>query len=224
MPTYRPNRGGRGVGLLIAFIGALFLLDQLNILRFGTILSTWWPGILLLLGVLRLRESRRLTGVVLLAIGTVFLLANLDVLSWNAIGRLWPVLLILAGLGIAFGRTPFGASAVQEVGADEFDVRAVFSGVERRITSQNLRAGAIEVLFGGAEIDLHGAKPAEDCRIRISATFGGVDLRVPEAWRLNITGTPIFGGIDDRTRQSDAEGPLVTIGCSAILGGIEIRN
>ena len=224
MPRYRSYRGDQRVGLLIVAIGALFLLDQFDILHFGSIIGTWWPIILVLIGLIRYREGQRLAGLVLLTLGGVFLLANLDILLWHDIARLWPLLLIIVGLSMAFGGGRSWAKSIQEVNDDQFEVRTVFGGSERRITSQNLRAGAIETLFGGAEIDLRDAKPAEDCRIRISVTFGGVEVRVPEDWRIVITGTPILGGISDQTRQTGGEGPVVRFGCSALFGGIEIRN
>ena len=218
------TRGGRGIGLLMALIGALFLLDQFNVLNFSSIISTWWPAILLLIGVIKYAGGDRTSGLVLLTLGGVFLLATLDIIPWSAIGRMWPVLLILLGLFIAFGQRRFFSSISGEITDDQFEVRAIFGGNERRISSQNLKGGSIEALFGGAEVDLRDAKAAPDCQLRISVAFGGAEVRVPADWQLIITGTPILGGIEDRTRQAGSEGPVVRISCSAVLGGIEIRN
>lgn len=44
----------------------------------------------------------RLGGVFLVLLGTYFLLTTLGVLSWGLIGNLWPVVLIVVGLGILF--------------------------------------------------------------------------------------------------------------------------
>ena len=56
------------------------------------------------------RDTRRggLIGpVILIGLGSVFLLINLGVLSWSVwtvIFRLWPVLLVAAGLDLLLGR------------------------------------------------------------------------------------------------------------------------
>lgn len=36
-------------------------------------------------------------GIVLIAIGVIFLLHNMDIPIWNALARLWPIILIIWG-------------------------------------------------------------------------------------------------------------------------------
>ncbi|MEE9465805.1 MAG: DUF5668 domain-containing protein [Candidatus Neomarinimicrobiota bacterium] len=223
MRTNHINRGGRGIGLIIVLIGALLLLDQWNIFHFGSIISTFWPLIVLLIGMVKYREGDRKSAFILLGMGAVFLLATLGILEWRSIGRLWPVFIILVGLSIAYGGRNMFYHSCREIGEDEFDINVVFGGSERRITNQNLTGGEVAAFFGGAEVDLREASPADDCRIRISAIFGGVELRIPTDWQIVLTGTPILGGIEDKTRQ-EADGPVVRISCNVVLGGIEIRN
>jgi hypothetical protein len=47
------------------------------------------------------RESNLTTGVVLIAVGALFLLHNLE---WLNLGRYWPLLLIVAGVGLLLKR------------------------------------------------------------------------------------------------------------------------
>jgi len=217
------NRSGQSIGLIIVLIGVLFLLDQWNIFHFGTIISIFWPLIVLFIGIVKYREGDRKSAYIFMAVGAVFMLANLGILEWNSIGRLWPLLIILAGLSIAYGGRNILSPSSREIGEDEFDIKVVFAGSERRITNQNLTGGEITAFFGGAEVDLRDAGAATDCHIRISAMFGGVELHVPTSWQIVITGTPILGGIGDKTRQ-EADGPEVRISCNVVFGGIEIRN
>ncbi len=79
------------------------------------------------------------------------------------------------------------------------------------------------VMFGGAEIDLSRSTPAPECEIRIVTIFGGTEIRVPSDWQIVVTGTPILGALEDRTKP-DASGPTVRIHASVIFGGVEIRN
>ncbi len=217
------TRGSRGIGLLIASIGILFLLDQFQIIRIGSIMRTWWPLILVVIGATKLNAGERSAGLVMLLVGGAFLLANLDFIAWGNIFSLWPVLLILIGLSIAFDYRPrFGMSG-RELTEDDFSIKAFFGGAERRITSQQLRGGEVVCLFGGVELDLRDASPAAECDIRLSVVFGGIEARIPTGWQIIVTGTPILGGLDDQTRQ-DGKGPVVSIHCSVMFGGIELRN
>ena len=61
-------------------------------------------------------------------------------------------------------------------------------------------------LFGGVELDMRHAKiSTEGCKIHATALFGGVEIIVPDDWNVIITGTPIFGGIENKSRRSNAK-------------------
>ena len=83
---------------------------------------------------------------------------------------------------------------------------AVFGGIERRVTSQDFQGG------------------------HINAIFGGVEIRVPETWQVAFRGTPIFGGIADKTRvgrttdPSDRRRKVLVLTGTVIFGGVEIKN
>ena len=62
-----------------------------------------------------------------------------------------------------------------------------------------------------------------------TAIFGGVELRIPVGWQIAFRGAPIFGGIEDKTRNARVDDPacppktLVITG-AVIFGGLEIKN
>jgi len=108
---------------------------------------------------------------------------------------------------------------------------AVFGGIERRVTSQDFQGGHINAIFGGVEIDLTDANmQAEEATLEINAIFGGVEIRVPETWQVAFRGTPIFGGIADKTRvgrttdPSDRRRKVLVLTGTVIFGGVEIKN
>lgn len=60
-------------------------------------------------------QSGGLGGLILIFIGVVFLLNNFGVLSWeiwNTLWRFWPVILILGGLEILFGKSKLASLIV----------------------------------------------------------------------------------------------------------------
>jgi predicted membrane protein len=224
MTVQNNPRSGRTVGLIIAFIGFLFLLDHFGFLGIGSIIGTWWPLILLLVGYRRYRDGSTTESYILLGLGALFLLANLDIIHWGSILGLWPIILIIVGLSIAFGKTSYLTKSSSEMDTDAISINAVCAGSTRHITSQSFKGGDVTAFCGGVELDLRGAKPADDCQLNVSAIMGAVEIRVPQDWRIVLTGTPILGGIEDKTAHTNADGPMVRINCSTIMGGIEIRD
>jgi predicted membrane protein len=105
----------------------------------------------------------------------------------------------------------------------------VFGGINRRIDSQDFEGGHLSSVFGGIEIDLRKANTKkEEIVIEANGVFGGIDLIVPETWKVTVRGSGIFGGFEDRTHPSpaaaDEKRPHLVIVGSAVFGGVTVRN
>jgi predicted membrane protein len=94
------------------------------------------------------------------------------------------------------------------------------------VTSREFKGGDVSNVLGGVEIDLLEARLAPgDWLLTVSTVLGGVDIRVPRDWRIEVQPTTMLGGVDDHTRQNpDAAGGKLVIRVSALLGGVEIKN
>ena len=83
-------------------------------------------------------------------------------------------------------------------------------------------------MFGGGDYNLQHAKiPSGSAYLELTATFGGIEVRVPDNWKLEISGTPVLGAMENKTRQITSENeaqPVLRIKYTAIFGGIEIKN
>ena len=73
----------------------------------------------------------------------------------------------------------------------------------------------------------------DEIEIDVFAMMGGMELRIPKHWRLNVQATPFMGGVEDRTFYSQSEnsdqvmshtGKRLTIKGTIIMGGLEVRN
>jgi len=217
------------VGIILIIIGALFLLDTFTNWDFGNLISNWWPAILVIIGLVKLQGQDRGAGLIFIIVGIVFLLATNDyIISWGDIWKLWPLILIFIGLSLVFkGRhTNWNFSKDSVVDSDFIQSNAVFGGTEHTITSQNFKGGETMALFGGVELDLRDAKISTDgCKIHATALFGGVEITVPKEWNVIVTGTPIFGGIEDKSRGTSSGDPTkeVHLHCTVVFGGVEIK-
>ena len=226
--TNSRNNQSNWVGITLIIVGFLFILDTFNIMEFGGIISDWWPAIFIIIGLIKLQGQDRVAGLIFILIGALLLLTIHDIVEWNSIWRLWPLILIFIGLSMIFkGRhTNWKLSNEKTTGDDYIHSNAVFGGSEHTVTSQNFRGGETMALFGGVELDMRQAKISDDgCKIHATALFGGVEIIVPDDWNVIITGTPIFGGIDSKSRRkSDASSSKdVYIHCTVAFGGVEIK-
>ena len=227
MTNYKNNQSS-WVGITLIIIGFFFILDTFNIMEFGGIISDWWPAIFLIIGLIKLQGQDKGAGLIFVLIGALLLLTIHDIVEWNSIWRLWPLILIFIGLSMIFKgrRNKWKLTNEKTTGDDYIHSNAVFGGAEHAITSQNFRGGETMALFGGVELDMRQAQiSADGCKIHATALFGGVEIIVPDDWNVIITGTPIFGGIDSKSRRrSDAKsGKDIYIHCTVAFGGVEIK-
>ena len=108
------------------------------------------------------------------------------------------------------------------------NILAVFNGAEHTVESEAFTGGELTAIFGGVEVDMREATPAEQpIVINAFALFGGVEMKVPAEWRVRRDVIGIFGGTDDSRKQkpdsSDGQTDLVVTGF-ALFGGIDIAN
>jgi len=230
----RGRYSGLVPGAVILAIGAIFLLDNMGIVRAGQFFQ-FWPLILIFAGIVKLLDPcRRAWGAMLLVIGILLQLNQLGYghFSW---GEMWPMVLIAAG-GFAMWSAFQARKVTDGLTTNPSDPRttlnesAIFGGVQKRLNAKEFRGGQLQSLFGGIEIDLRDADIAEnEAVLYANAIFGGIELRVPESWYVAARGQGIFGGFTDSTRFTGLGDPdrpkktLVVMG-TAIFGGVEIRN
>ena len=236
----RHHKGSSALfGVVLTLIGVALLLDNLGFLEFRDIWR-FWPLVLVAMGVGRLISARRpsgwIWGGIFVLAGGLLLARNFNLLSFHIDGRLvGPLLLIGFGLMMlvrALERSHYkegdaycAANTISDTTLSEY---AVFTGTKRRVQSQ-FEGGDLFAMFGGIDIDMRDATmSAPQANLDIQAMFGGVELRVPESWIVDLRGMALFGGYDDKTVPPRIEEgkvpPRLIITGHAVFGGISIRN
>jgi hypothetical protein len=242
------------IGLLVIALGVLFTLDNLGMVGAGDVLR-WWPSLLLIYGLSRLTgfccRQGTVIGTIFTIAGALLLLREARLLPidpWD----FWPVVLIVIGavmvtraLQRVSGRDEFPASGAGvgpggdpvagapasggTVAGDhspEFHTFALWSGVEHKILSQQLRRGDVAAIRGGQTLDLRGARLAGGTAIiDLVVLMGGVDLYVPPAWKVSVEAVTLLGGFEDATRApaGEASGHLILRGV-VLMGGVDVKN
>jgi len=89
-------------GVILIVLGVLFLADKFFYINFSWYFRTWWPLLLIGMGVLNLRNWPRhpVGPFVLITVGVIFQVDRLDYFSWWSMHQMWPLILIAIGLGL----------------------------------------------------------------------------------------------------------------------------
>jgi predicted membrane protein len=230
-PSLHPS-GQATIGLIAILFGVLFLLDNLNYIDVHP--ARYWPLILIVYGLVRLflpgtPSNSRLWGGFVLLIGCLFLLHTLDI-SDVGFHELWPLLLVIVGASLIWGRGRYPQATLgKDVPSDGDSIingLAILGGFHRSNNSQNFRGGELTAVMGGCEVDLrHAVIKEPEAVLNLTAIWGGIKLRVPGTWSVSIQGTPLLGGYDDKTIQPAGPGAKrLIIKGAALMGGIEITN
>lgn len=110
---------------------------------------------------------------------------------------------------------------------DEFTLATVMLGSYFASSASALRSASVITYMGGAELDLSNAGLADGARLTMLTVMGGVDVRVPPHWRVEVASNIVFGDCaTDLEGQDDLPGtaPTLQIDARTIMGGLSITN
>jgi len=239
-------------GAILIGLGVLFTLDNFGLVYAGDVFR-YWPLFLVGFGLLKITQSRhseqRIGGAVLAGVGALLLLRTLHVISFH-LRDVWPILLVIggglmvwrsvvrrdAGAVLASARRQLpGSPELQTAPVEDGYVLNEFAflgGGERIIRSHDFRGGEVTAIMGGFNIDLRGAGIAGDeAVLEVFTLWGGVEIRVPEDWIVELRAQPILGGISETTAGPGAPPPATSaprkrlvIRGTAIMGGVEVKR
>lgn len=216
------------IGLGLVAVGAVLLGERAELWDSGEVFSTWWPLAIIAIGVVQLAGRPRpwLGAGIVVAIGVLLQLSQLDVLPGDTWDVLWPSILIAIGLWLVAGR--LRRRAIPASPDATVNLFAVLGEANSASSSQAFTGGTVMAVLGGARLDLRGARPAPGgAEVEASVLFGGADILVPPGWDVQVSGLPILGGIDDKTRHDapPTEGaPRLYVKGLALFGGVEVKH
>ncbi len=221
------------LGLAIIVLGVFLTLDNLGVVDLGAVLGHW-PVLLVAFGVSRLWRSPA-AGCALIFVGAMFLAPRyLDV----GLLDLWPLLLLFFGVSLVWRSVVGGGrrrrrrkSREEESDSDQVDLFGCLDTQRRRITTHGFRGGTLTAFAGGCDLDLREASLAEgEAKIEVLAFWGGIQVRVPAEWNVNLQVTPIMGGADDSRAPKDApvervdgDATSLVVQGFVLMGGVEVR-
>jgi predicted membrane protein len=250
-------RQGVGFAICIIVFGVLLFLDNIGVFPIRDIWQ-YWPVIFVVIGFQHMVNAQqwagRVWGGLLVTVGVLWICKNLAIIPWGlgAIGAVFMIgvgfmLLVQAVEQHAPGASQPAADASGEPssnpfvkedlstadfsGADSY-IRdwVIFSGSKRRFDARSFRGGNLVAIFGGIELDLRRAlaDTTQNMVLETAAVFGGIEIRVPETWRVVNRGVAVFGGYDNKTIPPGPSAgsviPTLVITGSTVFGGVTIEH
>jgi hypothetical protein len=112
------NRPGLFLPIILVVVGAVLLLNTLGYVAGDVkdLLIRLWPVLLIAGGIDGIVQRNNIIGEVFwICVGAIFLLSNFGFLGWNVwqmVFRFWPIVIIVIGIEIAFGRKSIWLSLI----------------------------------------------------------------------------------------------------------------
>ena len=222
------------ISLAIIAAGIILLAENLG-MDIPINVWEWWPLILIFIGIGQLMRPsahrQPMSGIILIFVGLVFMGNTLDLFYFN-FGDLWPVFLILAGLSMLSRHSWKKNNDISD--QDMLNLSMFLGGGEYRFTTKRFKGGKISAIMGGGTLDLTETEmEMNEVEIDVFALMGGLEVRIPKHWHLNVKASPILGGVEDKTFSAHMEtnspdfpekGKRLTLTGTLIMGGLEVRN
>ncbi|MDQ5932386.1 MAG: hypothetical protein QG649_471 [Patescibacteria group bacterium] len=211
-------------GIIIVLAGVGFLLDALGLAEFNQLAATWWPMLLIVaaLGALIGNPKNYILPLGLAVLGVLVQLRVLQLIDINIGALIWPIIVITGGMMLLFKQ---GKSREVTSNEDVSDLFAALAGIDSKINANDYQGGKATAILGGISLDLRKAEIKSTASLELFAFMGGVELKVPEHWQVNVAGTPLLGGWENKTVKPTAKkAPVLNITATCFMGGVEIKN
>ena len=161
-------------GIILITIGVLFLLDNLGFANISDVIYTYWPVILVIIGLsLLFRRYEPYRGA-----------------STSPSGSKSP------GTGPDEKKAHASFQSFSSNASDQISENNTFGEMNLVLTSKNFRGGNINTVFGEVEVDASSIElaPGEQV-LRIHTVFGDTRISLPKGIAVRVTAHTSFGDL-----------------------------
>lgn len=179
-------------GICLMFVGAALALDRMHVIDAIRVLRFWPIGLILFGGSLVVQTLRGGGGPV----------PPGDVRGGFHAGHVLGIVFV----GILVTQTLRGRETTPRTDPREtVSLLGVMSEDQRVSDATRFRGGEMTSVMGSCTLDLRQARLArgEEATIDVFTLMGGLVLRVPPGWMVDVRAVPIMGGVRDQRGGAD---------------------
>ncbi|MBR2715098.1 MAG: hypothetical protein IKB73_02690 [Ruminococcus sp.] len=219
-------------GIVLMLAGLALAVNSLGFFEVNLFFDGWWTLFIIIpcfIGIFT--DTDKIGNLVGLGIGVFLLFCCQNILSFDLLLKLiFPIIIITIGAKMIFG-TMKSKKAQQIIennvinGAQTRSATATFSGQDVIYSPGEVFSGIeLNAIFGGVKCDLRNATIQNDCVIKISAVFGGIDIFLPQNVNVKVNSTAIFGGVSNKAHSNSSSNTVtVYIEGMCLFGGADIK-
>lgn len=207
------HKGGPMIGLVV---GICLLLSCLGVLPFGTFWKLLLPGLLVVIGLAVIMRSTR----------------NGDVA--DRIKKAEARERKKSGHIVMEGEVVDEDTKGEKEDVENEEYWSTFSDQDVNYNGKTFTGCKVEAVFGGADIDLRGAKIKDEAVLKTSSLFGEIIVYVPDDVEVEVAATSIFGGVADKRKNvgkgkssddadKSSKKKTLYIDATCVFGGVELR-
>lgn len=236
--TVNFNFGSIIWGIILVAVGVIYALNALEITNINIFFKGWWTLFIIIPCTVNFITSRNrddvfgnLFGI---AIGVFLLLCARGIFDYSMIWKLLlPAVVVIIGFRMLikgiFGRRNREDDDEEDDEEDDDDNKADFDTANAIFSSHRINydgmvfhSAELNVIFGGAQLDLRNAIIEGDCKVRANCIFGGITILVPENVNVKINDSSVFGGSSNKTTYHEGAHTIYVKG-NSIFGGVSVK-
>ena len=223
------NRSRLVFGPVFIVVGGLLLAEQAGQVDTWSVVSSWWPTVLLLSGSVQLATRPRnvVGGVTTLLVGGALLLFTVGAVDTLAL--VWPVLLIGLGAWLVLGRLAMTGTTIDS--GELTDLVAVFDDRQVRAAPGPWKGGSVITVFGDVHLDLSATSRSEQPAVlHVTTLFGDLEVITPPGWEVEASGPEVFGDVHvpeparPQRGAADRRPPVLRLRTMLIAGDVTVRS
>ena len=218
-------------GIILIAIGVIWGGNSLGIFDINIFFNGWWTLFIIIPSFVRLFTDEDKTGSIIgMLIGVGLLLACRGVFDFEIVWKLvFPVIIVAIGLSMIF-KPSFDKATNESIKklnkkVDSKDgYTATFSGQDINLEGEEFKGTNINAIFGGVKLDLRKAIINDDIVINASSIFGGIDIYVPDGYKVKVKSNSIFGGVSNNKKYNvDKNSHTIYLNTTCMFGGVDIK-
>lgn len=216
-------------GIILVAAAVIIALNSFDVIDFDIFFDGWWTLFIIIPCFVGLFEKGDRVGNAFgLLLGVCLLLAAQDIVDFDIFWKLLiPMIIAYVGIKMVFSsfknkREHLNTCKIKADGKEINRGVAVFCGTEMDYSNTVFNGANLVACFGGVDCDLRNAIIENDCTIKVTVAFGGIDIMVPDNVNVVNNIPCVFGGTDVKNSNSNAEHTIYIDGFCA-FGGIDVK-